>query len=142
MPENKSGAGSVDQGKVKAEAENLAKPNAQQKPITTDSPSETAALANGPVAGPETGRRTAVEDISPEDAERRLEDQRQKEFGPGYVRAYKESGEGGQGRQETVFTARAWDLLGNNKEGWKPAVKEPPEVRKLKGDKAEGEPAK
>jgi hypothetical protein len=138
MAENKQNPGAVDQSKVKAEAEALAKPGAQPKPITTDSPSEQAAnLATGPVRGPEK-----VENISPEDAERRLEDQRAKEFGPGYVRAYKTTGEGGQGRQETTFSARAWDLLGNNKEGWKPLVKEPPEVAKLKGDKADSEAAK
>jgi hypothetical protein len=120
--------GKVDQGKIKAEAENLAKPDAQTKPISTEKPADEAVpLATGPVLDPkQTGK---VEHLSEGEAESRVHDQLTKEFGAGYVKAQK-------GGQETTFTARAWDLLGANKEGWKPVVKTPPEVKNLREKKA------
>lgn len=58
-----------------------------------------------------------------------------RKHGRDYVRAQKDAQEG-KPAQETIFSRRAWDLLGPNKEGWKPTVTVPKEVQELEEKKS------
>lgn len=94
-----------------------------QQPITQGAP---GALKPGLKDKP-------VERISEDDAEQAQHEALVGQFGPDYVTATKD----GEARQ---FSRRSWDLLGpakadGSKEGWKPAVKVPAEVKALKGKK-------
>src|ERR1044072_927378 len=67
--------------------------------------------------------------ISKEDVEEQQRKQLVALYGPDYIEARK-------GQAETYFSRRAWDLLGpagrdGSKDGWKPVVKTPPEVKRL-----------
>lgn len=145
MAENK-GSQKVDQGKVKAEAEGLAKGQNVSQGERTDATPEAATSADIPDAGPNPRvneprpmQAAPVTPLDEDEAEAKIHEQAQKEFGKGYVRAVK--GEG-KNAQETIFTARAWDLLGNNKEGWKPKTRKPKEVKDLEEKKAANETGK
>jgi hypothetical protein len=130
----KENPGAVDQNKIKGDAENLAHgkgtpeaPRADKTPeaaTATDVQSLAAAQQQ-----PAAQQPAKVETLTQEDAEAKLDEQLKKEFGAGYVRAEK-------GGQKTTFTARAWELLGSNKEGWKPVTKKPAEVKALEEKQA------
>lgn len=124
----------VDQGKVKADAEKLAggqSTGPENVPAAT--PAQPAQRATP--ADPVTHEAKAAQPLSAEDATNKIEDQALKQYGPGYVKAVK-------GGQQTTFSQRAWDLLGDNKEGWKAETKKPKEVEDLEAKKAASETGK
>lgn len=160
----------VDQGKVKADAEKLAggqstgpenvpaatpaipaQPAQRATPAdprtgtaATPAQSATPAQPGTPAAHeaqgaqptqPGTHEAKAAQPLSAEDATNKIEDQALKQYGPGYVKAVK-------GGQQTTFSQRAWDLLGDNKEGWKAETKKPKEVEDLEAKKAASDTGK
>lgn len=130
--------GKVDQGKVSSEAENLAKGGSTSTPERGDLPEASTAsdLTQSPVVREplqqQTNPNQQPEKLDEDEAEKKLHDQLKEQYGPGFVRAQKDN-------QTTTFTARAWELLGENKEGWKPLTKKPKEVKDLEAKKAGSE---
>lgn len=92
------------------------------------------ALKPGEVAAQKSATKAQAEPLQEEEDER-VHNDLVKQFGPDYVVARKE-GTGDVETMTTTFSRRAWDLLGPNKEGWKPLAKEPKEVTDLKNRKA------
>lgn len=118
----------VDQGKVKEGADKLAGGKAPDP-----QPENVPAAAPAPIQ--QAPAPTKEPDPIPEKEATASIAKAAKDFGPGSVRARK-------GDQETVFSARAWDLLGDNKEGWKPVTQKPKEVQDLEAKKASDETKK
>lgn len=119
-------------GTAPAASESLEGKNIIEVPVNTIIPdvnnpgADQGATGNGPGNSPETlealNLRLQNEAIEAEEAEeKRLIDK----HGPGFIRAT-------NGSQSTIFSATAWNMLGKDKNGWRPQVKEPTEVTNFK----------
>jgi hypothetical protein len=101
----------------------------RQQPITQGAP---GALKPGTTAA----TNKPVERISEDEAEQQQHEALVGQYGPEYVTARK-------GNEDRQFSRRSWELLGpakadGSKDGWKPTVKVPAEVKALKSKKQEG----
>jgi hypothetical protein len=112
----------------------------REQPQQTGSFAGPAAINQGNPGAGKPGQAAAKQptQLSDEEAEDKLHEQLVEEFGPDYVRAQK--GEGSSAIVQT-FSRRAWDLLGplkadGSKDGYKPIVRVPKEVRELQNRKA------
>lgn len=117
---------SVDQGKVAKEAGKLAEGKPAETLPNNLPPAETTPAPDPNPKTPEVKPATPapVETISEDEADAQVHEKLTKQFGTGYVEATR-------GKEETVFSARTWERMGPNKEGWKVKTKKPKEVKDL-----------
>lgn len=92
-------------------------------PITQGAP---GAAKPGAVANNENPGATTLTGEQAEDVQKQ---QLTHLYGPDFVTVRKGDDKGGF--VQSYFSRRAWDLLGANKEGWKPVVETPQEVKDL-----------
>jgi hypothetical protein len=90
-----------------------------------------------------TGNQAGNQTPDPKSAATNQRAEIEAQYGPGAVQAEKVDADGQPTGQTQTFSKRAWDLLGpmkpnGTKDGWRPAVEEPEEVKNLRNKKNQG----